>query len=74
MAGGSARPVVGAMAKLAGGRPVSTAMECSSWARCSATAIDWAWVDFSWVSACITSAFDATPAAYWLRVICNERV
>src|SRR6185369_9513123 len=34
--------------KSAGGWPTSSAMACSSWARCTPMSMDWAMVDLSW--------------------------
>ena len=52
----------GGREKPAGGSPVSTAMACSSSARCTPTSIAVAWVVLSWVSAWTTSTREATPA------------
>ena len=63
---GGGKASAGAMVKSAGGLPISTAMACSNWARCTSTSIAWACV------VCRAGSRPgrrrsraATPAAYW---------
>ncbi|MNF55406.1 hypothetical protein D3C84_368640 [compost metagenome] len=56
-----------------GGRPTSTAMAFSSWARWYLRSMAWAWVLFNWVVAWATSARVTMPALYWFSVRVRAR-
>ena len=72
LGGGEASGVAGSE-NADGGWPISSAMACSSWLRCTPTSIAWACALLSWASACTTSTCEATPPVKRVRVSASER-